>query len=264
MSTTLEIPTGVISPQRRARRFALPPAAAFVGTAIAYAGLYLAAGAPSPLFVQYQQQWGFPAGLLTIAFAAYALGLVAAILVAGSLSDFIGRRPVLVVDEVQLAVALGRQAQRRHDHVGPVCTAHPARAYDRRTGPTLPLPCQLGSAVDRHRTGVVPFAVGAIRGAVEDVVGRHVDHVGPHQSRGLGHVTGADGVHGKGQVGLGLAAIDRGERAAVEDELGPEGGERGQDGVPVVVAGNLELDDGRAVNVAAPATTGATAGEGDK
>jgi len=37
-----------------------------------------------------------------------------------------------------------------------------------------------------------------------------------------------------------------------------------QDGDPVVVAGNLELDDGRAVNVAAPATTGATAGEGDK
>jgi predicted MFS family arabinose efflux permease len=53
-------------------------------------------GAPSPLFVQYQQQWGFPAGLLTIAFAAYAFGLVAAILVAGSLSDFIGRRPVLI------------------------------------------------------------------------------------------------------------------------------------------------------------------------
>jgi predicted MFS family arabinose efflux permease len=78
------------------RRLTLPPAAAFAGVAIAYAGLYLAAGAPSPLFVQYQQQWGFPAGLLTIAFAAYAIGLVAAILVAGSLSDFIGRRPVLV------------------------------------------------------------------------------------------------------------------------------------------------------------------------
>jgi predicted MFS family arabinose efflux permease len=67
-----------------------------VGTAIAYAGLYLAAGAPSPLFVQYQQQWGFPAGLLTIAFAAYAFALVAALVVAGSLSDFIGRRPVLI------------------------------------------------------------------------------------------------------------------------------------------------------------------------
>jgi predicted MFS family arabinose efflux permease len=78
------------------RRFTLPPAAAFAGTAVAYAALYLAAGAPSPLFVQYQEQWGFPAGLLTIAFAAYALALVVAILIAGSLSDFVGRRPVLI------------------------------------------------------------------------------------------------------------------------------------------------------------------------
>ena len=80
----------------RARRFTLPPMAAFVGTAIAFAGLYLAAGAPSPLFVQYQQEWGFPAGLLTIAFAAYAFALVLALVIAGSLSDFIGRRPVLI------------------------------------------------------------------------------------------------------------------------------------------------------------------------
>lgn len=78
------------------RRFTLPPMAAFVGTAVAFAGLYLAAGAPSPLFVQYQQLWGFPAGLLTIAFAAYAFALVLALVVAGSLSDFIGRRPVLI------------------------------------------------------------------------------------------------------------------------------------------------------------------------
>jgi MFS family permease len=88
--------TQCVSMSSQRRRLTLPPAAAFAGVAIAYAGLYLAAGAPSPLFVQYQQQWGFPAGLLTIAFAAYAIGLVAAILVAGSLSDFIGRRPVLI------------------------------------------------------------------------------------------------------------------------------------------------------------------------
>jgi predicted MFS family arabinose efflux permease len=88
--------TGSTSIRAQRRRRTLPPAAAFAGTAVAYAGLYLAAGAPSPLFVQYQQQWGFPAGLLTIAFAAYAFGLVAAILVAGSLSDFVGRRPVLI------------------------------------------------------------------------------------------------------------------------------------------------------------------------
>ena len=83
-------------PKAARSRFTLPPMAAFVGTAIAFAGLYLAAGAPSPLFVQYQQEWGFPAGLLTIAFAAYAFALVVALLFFGSLSDFIGRRPVLI------------------------------------------------------------------------------------------------------------------------------------------------------------------------
>jgi hypothetical protein len=98
MSSVVENCANTSVPMRRAsrRRFTLPPMAAFVGIAIAYAGLYLAAGAPSPLFVQYQQQWGFPAGLLTIAFAAYAFGLVAAILIFGSLSDFIGRRPVII------------------------------------------------------------------------------------------------------------------------------------------------------------------------
>jgi hypothetical protein len=96
MSSVVESCRTASVPMPTNHRFTLPPMAAFVGIAIAYAGLYLAAGAPSPLFVQYQQQWGFPAGLLTIAFAAYAFGLVAAILIAGSLSDFIGRRPVLI------------------------------------------------------------------------------------------------------------------------------------------------------------------------
>jgi Major Facilitator Superfamily len=91
-SAAASVPAG----KRRAGRLTLPPQAAFIGTAIAFAGLYLAAGAPSPLFVQYQQAWGFPAGLLTIAFAAYAFALVLALLIAGSLSDFVGRRPVLI------------------------------------------------------------------------------------------------------------------------------------------------------------------------
>jgi MFS family permease len=77
-------------------RFTLPPVAAFVGTAIAFAALYLAAGAPTPLFVYFQHEWGFPASLLTIAFAAYAIALLASLLVAGSLSDHLGRRPVLI------------------------------------------------------------------------------------------------------------------------------------------------------------------------
>src|SRR6202012_2809189 len=83
-------------PGRTARR-TLPPTVAFVGAALAFAALYLAAGAPTPLLVVFERQWGFPASVLTIAFAAYSLGLLAALLVVGSLSDPLGRRPVLVV-----------------------------------------------------------------------------------------------------------------------------------------------------------------------
>ncbi|MCX4594311.1 hypothetical protein OG819_32545 [Streptomyces sp. NBC_01549] len=65
----------------------LPPSAAFAGSAAVFASLYVAAGAPTPLLVVFEQQWHFPAWVLTVAFASYALGLLAALLVAGSLSD---------------------------------------------------------------------------------------------------------------------------------------------------------------------------------
>jgi MFS family permease len=77
-------------------RHALPPAAAFGGTGLAFAGVTLAAGAPTPLLVLFEHKWGFHAGILTIAFAIYAVGLLSALLVVGSLSDYIGRKPVLI------------------------------------------------------------------------------------------------------------------------------------------------------------------------
>lgn len=92
------------SRRRLGVRPALPPGAAFAGAGLGFAALYLAAGAPAPLFVLYQQQWGFPTEVLTIAFAVYALGLLLALLTTGSLSDHLGRRPVLVV---ALGVELG-------------------------------------------------------------------------------------------------------------------------------------------------------------
>lgn len=74
----------------------LPPMAAFVGTSLTFLAVALAVGAPSPLFVLYQQEWRFAPWLLTVAFAIYAITLLATLLVAGSLSDHIGRRPVLI------------------------------------------------------------------------------------------------------------------------------------------------------------------------
>ena len=58
--------------------------------------LFLAASsAPSPLYVVYQQLWGFTPTVLTVVFAVYVVGLLASLLVVGALSDHVGRRPVL-------------------------------------------------------------------------------------------------------------------------------------------------------------------------
>jgi MFS family permease len=65
------------------------------GVALAFTSLYLAAGALTPLLVVYQNRWDFPPVLLTVAFAAYAVGFLAAAVTLGSLSDHLGRRPVL-------------------------------------------------------------------------------------------------------------------------------------------------------------------------
>jgi MFS family permease len=59
-------------------------------------GLFLfAASAPSPLYGVYAARWQFSATSLTAVFAVYALALLATLLLTGSLSDAVGRRPVI-------------------------------------------------------------------------------------------------------------------------------------------------------------------------
>jgi MFS family permease len=61
----------------------------------AIVALYLAASAaPTPLYVVYQQEWGFSSITLTLVFAVYVFGLLGSLLVLGGLSDHLGRRPV--------------------------------------------------------------------------------------------------------------------------------------------------------------------------
>ena len=52
--------------------------------------------APTPLYPLYQAQWGFAPVTTTLVFAVYAIAVLAALLVAGRLSDYAGRRPVLL------------------------------------------------------------------------------------------------------------------------------------------------------------------------
>ena len=78
------------------RRLTMPAGLALTGAAITFTSLYLAAGALMPLLVAYKEQWDLPTALLTLAFAVFAIGFLAAVLTLGSLSDHVGRRPVLL------------------------------------------------------------------------------------------------------------------------------------------------------------------------
>ncbi len=63
--------------------------------------------APTPLYATYQRLWHFSPVMLTIVFAVYALALLAMLLVTGRISDYLGRRPVLIAAAVALAGTMG-------------------------------------------------------------------------------------------------------------------------------------------------------------
>jgi predicted MFS family arabinose efflux permease len=65
----------------------------------------LASSVPTPLYRVYQAKWHFSAVTVTAIFAVYALVLLATLLVAGRLSDYFGRRPVIIAGLALNAVA---------------------------------------------------------------------------------------------------------------------------------------------------------------
>src|SRR4051794_33438279 len=83
----LEQPVGTFSLGRRG---------GFVGVAFALAATMLGTTLPTPLYPLYRGEFGFSELMVTVIFAIYALGAVAALFFAGSLSDEIGRRRVLL------------------------------------------------------------------------------------------------------------------------------------------------------------------------
>jgi MFS family permease len=67
-----------------------------VATASIVTAVFALSNAPTPLYVRWQDEWGFSSGTLTVIFAAYIAGLVGTLLVAGRIADRHGRRVVLV------------------------------------------------------------------------------------------------------------------------------------------------------------------------
>jgi MFS family permease len=80
----------------RSRTFLLSRPVAFWMLAVTLGFLLFASSAPSPLYVVYQAEWHFSPLTLTSVFAVYVIALLASLVVAGSLSDRVGRRPVLL------------------------------------------------------------------------------------------------------------------------------------------------------------------------
>ena len=51
---------------------------------------------PTPLYPLYQQVDGFPTFVITLIFAAYGIGVMSGLYLAGHVSDYVGRRRVLL------------------------------------------------------------------------------------------------------------------------------------------------------------------------
>jgi MFS family permease len=75
--------------ERRARGSYIAAAGVF---AVGMAGTTL----PTPLYGLYREEIGFSELIVTVVFAVYAIGVIAALLIAGDFSDVLGRRPVLL------------------------------------------------------------------------------------------------------------------------------------------------------------------------
>lgn len=60
---------------------------------------------PTPLYSLYQREFGFSSFMVTVIFAVYAAGVIVALLLLGSVSDFIGRRPVMLAALVLSALS---------------------------------------------------------------------------------------------------------------------------------------------------------------
>ncbi|MEV4739328.1 MFS transporter [Streptomyces sp. NPDC049555] len=77
----------------------------FATAAYAFAVAMCGTTLPTPLYALYQRELGFSSLMITVIFAVYAVGVIAALLLLGQLSDVVGRRPVLLAGLVLSAAS---------------------------------------------------------------------------------------------------------------------------------------------------------------
>jgi MFS family permease len=72
----------------------------------ALASVQSGGSAPTPVYHLYQLAYGLPAATVTIIFAVYPISLLVSLLVLGSLSDHVGRRPLMLASMVLSAISM--------------------------------------------------------------------------------------------------------------------------------------------------------------
>ena len=80
-----------------ARPWRLRHGAGFWIVAAAFLAVMAFSTVPTPLYALYQQRDGFPTWVVTVIFAAYAVGVIASLFLIGHLSDWAGRRRMVLV-----------------------------------------------------------------------------------------------------------------------------------------------------------------------
>jgi predicted MFS family arabinose efflux permease len=84
----------------------LSPTASFYLLASITLAFLAGSAVPTPLYPLYQSLWGLSPVMITVVFGVYALAVLAGLLVAGRLSDHVGRRPVLIAATLAQVMAM--------------------------------------------------------------------------------------------------------------------------------------------------------------
>jgi len=150
------VPTLTAVPRTRRR-------VGFVVVLVALTVFLIGASAPSPFYPVLRERIGFSAVTMTLIFAVYAVAMLITLLVTGSLSDHLGRRPVIAAG---LLILSGSMAAFWHaESVGVLVTARAVQGL----GAGLLLSSMSAAIVDlepENRPGV-----GAIANSVTPLAG---------------------------------------------------------------------------------------------